>query len=81
MENNYVIQFVSVNKKKGVPYVNFKIKGVKNGVAFSSSVSVDLSAAEVDFSHPMETIIADCATIAEKELKTSHFRFEGIHTI
>lgn len=83
MENNNVIRFISISKdKKGAgAFANFKVKGIKNGVAFTASVSVDLNAANVDFSDPMEKIVTDCAHLAVREFKTSHFQFEGIQAV
>ena len=45
-ENN-LIRFKNISKKKEAMYANFKVKGVRGGVNFSASISVDISAAEV----------------------------------
>lgn len=79
-ENN-LIRFMSVTKKKEGLFVNFKVNGVRAGVIFSSSISVDTAAAEVDMSDPLEKIIETCAYIAVKEIKKADFQFEGIMPI
>jgi hypothetical protein len=79
-ENN-LIRFISITKKKAGMFANFKAKGVKGGAEFSSSISVDLSAAEVDPADSLEKIIEHCARIAVRELKKSELQFEGIAAV
>ena len=45
-ENN-LIRFKNISKKKEAIFANFKVKGVRGGVNFSASITVDISAAEV----------------------------------
>lgn len=76
-ENN-LIRFINLTKKKDGIFANFKAKGIKGGACFSASISVDISAAEVDPADPLEKIIEECARIAVREFKTSDLQFEGI---
>lgn len=76
-ENN-LIRFLNITKKKDGMFVNFKAKGVKGGAAFSASIAVDISAAEVHPGDPLEKIVEECARIAVKEFRTSEMKFEGI---
>ena len=79
MENlaeNNVIRFTNITKKKDVLFANFKVKGIKNGVILSASISVDLSALELHPGDPLEKIIERCAKQGIKEFKQADFRFE-----
>lgn len=76
-ENN-LIRFISITKKKDGLFANFKVKGIRGGTAFSSSLSVDISAAEVDLTDPLEKIIEHCARVAVKEFKKAEMEFEGM---
>ncbi len=76
-ENN-LIRFINITKKKDGLFANFKVKGLKGGTSFSASICVDLSAAEVDPTDPLEKIIEDCARMAVKEFKKSEMQFEGM---
>ena len=76
-ENN-LIRFINITKKKDGLFANFKVKGLRGGTSFSASISVDLSAAEVDPTDPLEKIIEHCARIAVKEFKKSEMQFEGM---
>jgi len=79
-ENN-LIRFKNISKKKEAIYANFKVKGVKGGVNFSASITVDISAAEVHAGDVLEKIIEECARIGVKEFKRSEFQFEGLTSI
>jgi hypothetical protein len=79
-ENN-LIRFKNISKKKETMFANFKVKGVRGGVNFTASISVDISAAEVHPGDVLEKIIEECARIGVKEFKRSEFQFEGITTI
>lgn len=76
-ENN-LIRFISITKKKDGLFANFKVKGLKGGTSFSSSIAVDISAAEVDLTDPLEKIIEGCARLAVKDFKKSDMEFEGM---
>ena len=76
-ENN-LIRFINITKKKDGLFANFKVKGLRGGTSFSASISVDISAAEVDLSDPLEKIIEHCAKIAVKEFKKADIEFEGM---
>lgn len=78
LSQNQIIRFISITKKKEGLFANFKVKGVKGGAQYSASITVDLSAAEVDPSHPLEKIIEESAKIAVKEFKKSEMQFEGV---
>ncbi|MBS0604786.1 MAG: hypothetical protein JSS60_07095 [Verrucomicrobia bacterium] len=79
-ENN-LIRFKNISKKKEAIYANFKVKGVKGGVNFTASITVDISAAEVHPGDVLEKIIEECARIGVKEFKKAEFQFEGLTTI
>ena len=76
-ENN-LIRFKNITKKKETIYANFKVKGVRGGVNFSASISVDISAAEAHAGDVLEKIIDECARIGVDEFKKADFQFEGI---
>ena len=59
-ENN-LVRFKNISKKKEAIYANFKVKGVRGGVNFTASISVDISAAEVHAGDVLEKIIEECA--------------------
>lgn len=80
-ENN-LIRFINISKKKDGMFANFKVKGMKGGTSFSASISVDISAVEVDLSADnLEKIIEECARVGVKEFKKSEFEFEGMAAI
>jgi hypothetical protein len=79
-ENN-LIRFKNITRKKETLFANFKVKGLRAGVTFSASISVDISAAEVDPGDALEKIIEECARIGVKEFKKAEFQFEGISNI
>ncbi len=59
-------------------YANFKVKGLRAGVHFSATISVDISAAEVHAGDVLEKIIEECARIGVEEFKKANFQFEGM---
>ncbi len=77
VENN-LIRFTNVTRKKGAIYANFKVKGLRNGVILSASLSVDISALELNPGDTLEKIIEDCARHGLKEFKKAEFQFEGM---
>ncbi len=79
-ENN-LIRFRNISKKKETMYANFKVKGLRRGVNFTASISVDLSAAELHPGDVLEKIIEECARIGVTEFKKAEFEFEGLATV
>lgn len=79
-ENN-LIRFINLTKKKEGMFANYRVRGVKGGMTFNASISVDIAAAEVDPSDTLEKIIEHCARIAVKEFKKSELQFEGIAAV
>ncbi len=79
-ENN-LIRFRNISKKKDAIYANFRVKGVRAGVNFSASISVDISAAEVHPGDVLEKIIEECARMGLKEFQKAEFQFEGISSL
>jgi len=79
-ENN-LIRFKNISKKKETMIANFKVKGLRNGVNFTASISVDLSAAELHPGDVLEKIIEDCARLGVNEFKKADFQFEGLASI
>lgn len=78
MADNNLIRFINITKKKDGLFANYKAKGIRGGSVFSASISVDLSAAEVDPGDSLEKIIEECARIAVRDFKKSELQFEGI---
>ena len=79
-ENN-LIRFKNISKKKEAIYANFRVKGVRGGVNFSASISVDIAAAEVHAGDILEKIIEECAKIGLNEFRKAEFQFEGLSAI
>ena len=79
-ENN-IIRFTNVTRKKDAMYANFKVKGLKNGVIFSASISVDITALELHPGDTLEKIVEDCARHGVKEFKKSEIQFEGLAAV
>jgi hypothetical protein len=78
-DNNLI--FKNITKKKDGLYANFKAMGVKGGTRFSASISVDLSATDINPSDPLEKIIEESAKHAVREFKKSDLRFEGVASL
>lgn len=74
-ENN-VVKFISITKKKEGLFANFRVKGIKGGATFSSSISVDIGEANVDASEPLEKIIEEAVKVAIREFEKSKLRFD-----
>jgi hypothetical protein len=79
-ENN-LVRFTNISKKKEAMYANFKVKGIRAGVNFAASISVDISAAEVHAGDVLEKIIEECARIGVSEFRKAEFQFEGISVV
>jgi len=79
-ENN-LVRFKNISRKKESMYANFKVKGIRGGVTFSASISVDIAAAEVHAGDILEKIIEECARIGVDEFKRAEFQFEGLTVI
>lgn len=75
--DNNLVRFISITKRKDGMFANFRVKGMKGGAVFTSSISVDISQAEVDAGDPLEKIIEACAKIAVK-LSETKLQFEGL---
>lgn len=78
LSENNLIRFKNISRKKDSIFANFRVKGVRSGVNFSASISVDISAAEVHPGDILEKIIEECARIGITEFKRADFQFEGI---
>jgi len=78
LADNFLVRFIELKKKKEGIFANFKVKGMKGGVFFSTSISVDIAAAEVDPSDTFEKIVEVCSKMAVKEFRKSELQFEGI---
>ena len=81
LEDNNLIRFTRISKKKEGLFANFTAKGVRGGTAFTANITVDLNSAEVDPGDSLEKIIEECAKIAERDVKKSQLQFEGLHSI
>ena len=78
LADNNVVRFKKISKKADALYANFSVKGVRRGVQFSASITVDLAAVEMDAGESLEKIVEECARIGVKEFKSADFQFEGI---
>ncbi|HVW99025.1 MAG TPA: hypothetical protein VHA52_01075, partial [Candidatus Babeliaceae bacterium] len=76
-----LIRFKNISKKKETMTANFKVKGLRNGVNFTASISVDLSAAELHPGDVLEKIIEECARLGVNEFKKADFQFEGLTSL
>ena len=76
-ENN-LIRFTNISRKKDSIFANFKIKGLRNGVIFSASISVDITAKDLTAGDSVEKIIEECVRHGLKEFKKAEFQFEGL---
>ncbi len=81
LSENNLIRFKNISKKKESIYANFKVKGIRGGVNFAASISVDIAAAEVHAGDVLEKIIEECARIGVNEFKKAEFQFEGIASL
>lgn len=81
IKDNNLVRFIKISKTKEGLFANYRVKGIKGGSAFSTTISVDLSAAEVTAADTLEAIIEKCADVAVREYKKSDFRFEGLAAV
>ena len=76
-ENN-LIRFTNITRKKDSIFANFRVKGLRNGVVFSASISVDITALELHPGDSLEKIVEECARHGVKEFKKADFQFEAL---
>ena len=77
VENN-LVRFISITKKKDGHFANFRIKGMRGGMLYSASISVDTAVCDVDIANDsLEKIIDESAKIAVKEFKKTEVAYEG----
>lgn len=79
-ENN-LIRFTNITRKKDSIMANFRVKGLRNGVVFTASISVDISALELHPGDSLEKIVEECARHGIKEFKKSEIQFEGLAAV
>ena len=79
-ENN-LVRFISITKKKDGMFANFKVKGMKGGATFSSSISVDINQANVDAGDPLEKIIEECGTNCCSECQKQSFNLKVLSSV
>ena len=79
-ENN-LIRFTNVTRKKDALFANFKVKGLRNGVVFSASISVDITSLELHPGDTLEKIVEECARHGVKEFKKADIQFEGVASV
>lgn len=78
-ENN-LVRFISITKKKEGMFANFRVKGMRGGATFNSSISVAIDQANVNAADPLEKIIAECGRIAVRMSETK-LQFEGLAAV
>jgi hypothetical protein len=77
-ENN-LVRFINIAKRKDGLFANFKVKGLRGGVLFTSSIAVDLTCCTLDPANDaLEKIIEECGKIAIREMKKTELHFEGL---
>ncbi len=81
LDENNVIRFKNISKKKEGFFAHFQVKAVRNGVTISASLSVDILSHELHLGDVMEKIIAECAKIGLRELKRADYTLEGIEDL
>lgn len=81
LSDNNLIRFKNLSRNKETINANFKVQGIRAGVKFSASISVDILAAEVHAGDSLEKIIEECARIGVKEFKQAEFQFEGLESL
>lgn len=80
-ENN-LVRFINVTRKKDGLFANFRVKGIRGGMTFSASISVDISACDIDpAGDSLEKLIEASAALVVRELKRIDFQFEGLQAI
>ncbi len=79
-ENN-LIRFTNISRKKNALFANFRVKGLKNGVVFSASISVDISSLELHPGDSLEKIVEESARHGVKEYKKAEIQFEGVSSV
>lgn len=77
LAENHVVRFISITKKKEGMFANFRVKGIKGGATFTSSISVDMNQTNVGAGDSLEKIIAECGRIAARMSETK-LHFEGL---
>jgi len=75
---NCLVRFMSISKKKDGIFANYKVKGLRNSTTFTTTISVDVAAAELDTTYPLDAIIEKCAHLAVREFDESELQFEGM---
>lgn len=75
IENN-LIRFTNISRKKDAIYANFRVKGIRNGVIFSASIAVDITALDLHPGDPLEKIIEVCGRHGLKEFKKAEFQWD-----
>ena len=73
LEDNNLIKFKNITKKKDAVYANFSVKKISSGISISSTISVDISYLELHSSDTLEKIIISCAKRAVAEIKKTDF--------
>ena len=81
MNENNLVRFKNISKKKEGMFANFKVKGIMGGTHFTASIAVDIDAAEVHAGDTLEKIIEQCAKMGVKEFQKCDFQFEGLSMI
>lgn len=82
LADNNLIRFISIKKKKDGLFANFRAKGVRGGLDFSTAINVDLGALEIDLAEtPLESVIEAAARVAEREVQKADLQFEGMQSI
>jgi hypothetical protein len=76
LEENNLVKFKNISKKKGIMFANFQAKCIRGGITMTASISVDISSIELHPTDPLEKIIEQSAHIAIREFKKANFKLE-----
>jgi len=77
-----LIRFINVTRRKDGLFANFRVKGIRGGMTFKATLSVDIAACDVDpADDSLEKLIEACASYVVKEMKRIDFQFEGLQAL
>lgn len=81
MENlaeNNLVRFKNITKKKETLFANFKVKSIRGGMEFITSISVDISSLELHPGDTLEKIIEESGKKALREFRKTEFHMEDM---
>lgn len=70
--------FQKYYQKKESLYANFKVRGIRGGIEFTTSISVDISSLELHPGDTLEKIIDESGKKALREFRKTEYQIEDI---